>query len=121
MIEPCPPPTPNYQLRREKPGSGELKLNVDVACFPDGGYTRINGIIRDHSSLVRAAFSRRLVGCYDPLVAELLAIKTGLKFAKALGVLINILESDCNNAVNMIESFGGCSSPQLLLTILDHY
>ncbi|PON67748.1 hypothetical protein PanWU01x14_101720, partial [Parasponia andersonii] len=76
MTEPCPTLTPNYQSRCEKLDSGELKLNVNAACILDGGYTRIGRIIRDDRGSVREAFSRKLLGCYDPLVAELLAIRT---------------------------------------------
>ncbi|PON68455.1 Ribonuclease H-like domain containing protein [Trema orientale] len=94
--------------------AGVLKLNVDVACVENLGFIGVRGLIQDHCGAVHAAFSCKISGAFDPLVSELLAIRTGLQVAADLGLIISITESECSMVVALIRSPDGCSSSNLI-------
>lgn len=104
----------NQQTGWVKPLKGALKMNVDTACFDQLGFVGIGCVIRDSNGKMLGASSRKLEGVFEPLLAELLAIREGLHFAKQWGFSISITESDCQAAVLMDNSGQGLSSAHLL-------
>ncbi|PON68055.1 hypothetical protein PanWU01x14_098590 [Parasponia andersonii] len=86
----------------EKPALGELKLNVDTASFDGYDFIGISGIIwdhigsiRDHTTTVRATLTYKLARRFDPLTAELLAIREGVMFTQEARLAVDMTESDC--------------------------
>ncbi|PON76937.1 hypothetical protein TorRG33x02_241220 [Trema orientale] len=94
ISEPRLPQTNKHHLKWEKPNSVELKLNVDATCFAE--YCVIG----------------RILGAFDPLMAELQAM--GLQFAKDSSQIINIMKSDYYDVVNTVNSHGGRSPSHLI-------
>ncbi|PON39197.1 hypothetical protein PanWU01x14_307080, partial [Parasponia andersonii] len=80
---------------------------MDTTCFGNTGFIGFGGIIRDYNGLVKAAFCQKLSGTHEPLVAKLLAIRTGLLFAIEYGLIIDITESGSCSAITLIQFSSG--------------
>ncbi|PON87286.1 Ribonuclease H-like domain containing protein [Trema orientale] len=91
-----------------KPSSGSLKLNVDAAVIKDSGVIGVGGAIRDLEGLVLACWSLQLVGYFDIVTSELLAIREGVRLAVEFGCPLASIESDSLSAVQAISSPSPC-------------
>lgn len=67
-----------------KPDLGWIKINTDGAIDVDQGNGGAGGVVRLPSTFV-AAWSKPLPGIMDPLIAETLAVREGVIFAKLRG------------------------------------
>ncbi|PON84640.1 Ribonuclease H-like domain containing protein [Trema orientale] len=72
--------------------------------FTEMGYTGIGGIVRDYTGKVVFAGSVKILGSFDPLTAELLALREGLVLVSNFGLQIHVLESDSSNAISLMNS-----------------
>ncbi|PON42288.1 Ribonuclease H-like domain containing protein [Trema orientale] len=74
-----------------------------------------DAIIRDSQAASVRAKSKVILGYFDPLAAELLAICEGLLFAKGCGIRVSVVEYDCYNVVQSINFGVGLSSNDLVV------
>ena len=77
------------------PPIGQLKLNVDAACFSTSNRTGIGAVLRDNKGAVVVAFTKRLASPFAPLVAETTAVREGLRLMMANGLRAAYVETDC--------------------------
>ncbi|PON80417.1 LOW QUALITY PROTEIN: hypothetical protein TorRG33x02_234210 [Trema orientale] len=80
---------------------GKFKLNIDAASFAEICCFGI-AIIHDHIGRVVFTGCVKILGLFDPLTVELLAIREGLVLVSNFGLQIQILESDSSNAVSLV-------------------
>ncbi|XP_060961202.1 uncharacterized protein LOC133031689 [Cannabis sativa] len=76
------------------PGVGEFVLSVDAAVTPGRGFAGFGGVIRGADGVVWASWAVGAVGDLQVAVAELLALRVGLVWAKSLGFSLVRVESD---------------------------
>ena len=88
--------------------------NVDAAIFSDKSGSGIGALIRDEYGKVVGALSKRLPNPYSAFVAECIAIREGLCFAKSLGLQCIDVESDCLLAVQSVSK----SIPSVINSVL---
>ena len=81
------------------PFSGFYKLNVDAAGPVEGDKWGIGVVVRDYEGVVVGASSWQVSSLPDSEVAEALAMRKGLEFAKDMSFLNLIAESDASNVV----------------------
>ena len=81
------------------PPDGWLMLNVDAATFKDPSRIGIGGVIRDHLGDFKMAFCKKMHRVEDPELAEILAIRCGVLFAKERNLQHIIVASDCQNII----------------------
>lgn len=99
--------TPKGSLIVWKPPPKEVvKLNVDAAWSSDPSTTGMGAILRDWTGQLIGASARFVDLDFSPPLAEILAIWEGLKFAVALNLSHLIVESDCLQAINLLNSDG---------------
>ena len=77
----------------------------------------VGGVIRDAHGEVLGAFTKQVQGIFEPLMAELIAIRTGLMFARDIGIMAHVIESDCIGAVQAIQT--GSTSGEMGVIIQD--
>ena len=66
-------------LSLESSHTGDVKTKCHAATFTKQGATGVGAIIRDQIGRVVGALMRRWSSILDPLIAECLAIREGLK------------------------------------------
>ncbi|KAM6589756.1 hypothetical protein CsatA_012361 [Cannabis sativa] len=76
------------------PGMGEFVLSVDAAVTPGRGFAGFGGVVRDGEGVVWAAWAGGTVGDFQVAVAELLALREGLKRVVRLGFSLARVETD---------------------------
>ena len=81
------------------PDDGWIKVNTDAGVALDARKCGAGGVARSHVGFV-AAWSKPHLGVTDPLVAETLALRDGVLFAKLRGFTKVIMEVDCLDVVN---------------------
>ena len=86
------------------PPDGWLMLNVDAATFKDPSRIGIGGVIRDHLGDFKMSFCKKMHRVEDPELAEILAIRCGVLFAKERNLYHIIVASDCQNIIKKIQS-----------------
>ncbi|PON33826.1 hypothetical protein TorRG33x02_354390 [Trema orientale] len=88
------------------------------------GYMGASTIIRDSQSALVHAQSKVIPGYFDPLATKLLVICEELLFAKGCGIRVSMVESNCYNVVQSINSGAGLSSNDLVvwdvISLLSH-
>jgi hypothetical protein len=90
-----------------KPPSGQYKLNVDAAFFPNGGGA-IAAVIRDSKGEAIVGGARPFLNIPDATSAEASALRYGLELLETIGCTPVIVESDslelvkvCNKEVDL--------------------
>jgi ribonuclease HI len=79
---------------------GWIKINTDGAINAGNSRGGGGGVARSHISFV-GAWSKPLGGVTDPLVAEVLAFRDGVIFAKLRGFSHMVMEMDSLEVVNL--------------------
>ena len=100
----------NRTSRWKPPPLDQLKLNVDASVVNGVPKVGIGGVIRGADGGVFGSFAQQIPGIFEPFMAELLAIRSGLIFARDSGLKICIFESDFSLAVRAIHD-GSSSGP----------
>ena len=88
------------------PDEGVVKINTDGGLSLDARRGGAGGVARSHSEYL-GAWSKPYEGISDPLVAEALALRDGVIFAKLRGYLKVVMETDCLEVVNLWNSRHG--------------
>jgi hypothetical protein len=79
-------------------------LNVDTTTFKDPSRIGIGGVIRDHLGDFKMAFCKKMQRVEDPELAEGLAVRCGVLFAKEQNLQHFIVASNCQNIIKKIQS-----------------
>ena len=87
-------------VRWSPPPGEDLKLNVDAAVWSDARFFGVGAIIRDAREVVQACLAKKILIAHSPFVAECLALKEGLEFARACNLRVAWIESDAANVVH---------------------
>ncbi|GMN74812.1 hypothetical protein TIFTF001_052466, partial [Ficus carica] len=66
------------------PQPGCFKLNIDASVIPGSDHIGIGAVIRDEKGSILGAMARSVGGSFSPFVAECLALREGLRFAKEI-------------------------------------
>lgn len=85
-------------LSGKPPNEGDFKLNTDGAAKGNPGPAGAGGIIRNHRGFWVKGFSRK-VGLATNIIAELWALRDGLKLAQGLGIHKLEVELDAQVAI----------------------
>lgn len=86
------------------PPPSSLKLNVDAAVDTFSRLIGIGAIIRDVIGGVVAALFTGYMGHFGAFLAECVAVREGLKFARKEGHKVNLVECDSLNIITAIHS-----------------
>jgi ribonuclease HI len=86
------------------PPDGTVLINVDAAIFSSTRQMGMGVVIRDHNGMCLAAYSERAEEVVAPEVAEALAIRRAIIFAKDEGFSKIIVSSDCLSVLNRVTS-----------------
>jgi hypothetical protein len=84
----------------EPPDEDWIKINTDVGISFDTRMGGAGGIARSPTGFI-GAWSKPYLGITDPLIAEALALRDGVIFAKLRGFPRVVLEVDCLELVNL--------------------
>lgn len=85
------------------PDEGWIKINTDGSIAMEARRGGVGGVARSSSAL-KAAWCKPYTGITDPIVAEALALRDGVIFAKLRGYDQVILETDSLEMVNLWHS-----------------
>ncbi|KAK3199475.1 hypothetical protein Dsin_022890 [Dipteronia sinensis] len=80
--------------RWQVPHVGSFKINTDAALNVHGKVTGFGVVIRDCYRGVMVSYCRNIRACYQPHIAEAIAILEGIRFAVNRRFVPAILESD---------------------------
>ncbi|GMN53247.1 hypothetical protein TIFTF001_022384 [Ficus carica] len=86
----------------EPPQPGYLKLNIDASVFPRSDHIGIGVAIRDEKGSILGAVAKSVEGSFSPFVAECLALREGLRFAKEIECANLEVETDAINVVSAV-------------------
>ncbi|KAK3200780.1 hypothetical protein Dsin_024195 [Dipteronia sinensis] len=96
---------------------GIYKINMDVAINSAGECVGLGMVIRDLTGFVMSASSQKNSAMYSPQVAEAIAIRQGLQFARDTGLYLVVVESDAAVVVDWIKNgVRNCSEVDLIIT-----
>ena len=84
------------------PQSGCLKLNVDASVLPGVDHIGIGAVLRDEKGIILGAVAKSLEGSFSPFLAECIALREGLIFAKDLNLGPIVVETDAINVVTAV-------------------
>ncbi|PON53894.1 Ribonuclease H-like domain containing protein [Parasponia andersonii] len=88
---------------------------MDVAYFFHQGFIGIGAIIRVATGMVCVAMGKYINGLFEPLIAELLALRKSIYFALRKGFVIQFAESDSQLAIGLVNSTDGLFSNDLII------
>ena len=92
------------------PPDGSYKANFDAALFEELRCVGLGVVYRDHSGQVIAALSQRIGLPCTVEIAEALAARRAMEFARELSLFYVILEGDCLRVVQALNASGGCKT-----------
>ena len=91
-------PLPGHGWRPRE--ESHIKINTDAAIQFDTALAGLGGVARSSSALL-GAWCKPQLEITDPFIAEMLALREGVIFAKLRGFLHVQMETDCLEAVNL--------------------
>ena len=98
------------QARWSPPPVGTYKANFDAALFEELHCAGLVVVYRDHSGHIIAALSQRIGLPHTVEMAEALATRRAMEFARELSLFDVILEGDCLRVVRALNASGGCNT-----------
>ncbi|XP_050290021.1 uncharacterized protein LOC126728200 [Quercus robur] len=96
--------------RWSPPLAGTYKANFDAALFEELHCAGLGVVYRDHLGQVIAALSQRISLPSTVEMAEALAARRAMEFARELILFDVILEGDCLRVVRALNASGGCNT-----------
>ncbi|KAE8801746.1 Alanyl-tRNA synthetase [Hordeum vulgare] len=84
----------------QPPEGNQVKINTDAAVDILRQQCTAGGVARSRSSLL-GAWAKPHAGVTDPLIAETLALREGVIFASLRGFSDVVMETDCQEVVNL--------------------
>ncbi|KAL0004829.1 hypothetical protein SO802_012390 [Lithocarpus litseifolius] len=97
-------------VRWSPPPAGTYKANFDAAILEELQCVGLGVVFRDHSGQVIAALSQRIGLSRTVELAEALAARRAVEFARELSLFDVILEGDCLRVVQALNASGGCNT-----------
>ena len=97
-------------MRWSPPMVGTYKANLDVALFDGLDHVGIGVVFRDHSSHVIISLSQKVGLTWTMEMAEVLAVRRALKFARELCLLDIVLEGNCLRVIQALNSLEHCNT-----------
>jgi ribonuclease HI len=91
------------------PDGDTIKINTDGGLSIEARKGGVGGVVRSSSTFL-AAWSKPYPGITDPLIAEALALRDGVIFAKLRGYPDVVMETDCLEMVNLWNTRHSCRS-----------
>lgn len=103
LTAPAKNPHPRVRINAKwtKPDLGWLKLNTNASII--NGRADVGGLIRDSNGNWVQGFSKS-IGTSSVLMAELWALRDGIRMAKNLNIQSLLINMDCSEVVNLITS-----------------
>ena len=105
-----PLPRSSRCARWVPPPSGCYKANVDAAMFEALDCTGIGVVVRDHEGCIVAALSQRVRLTQSMEMAEALAARRAVVFAKELSLSDVLVEGDCLRVMQALAGSGRCNT-----------
>lgn len=90
--------------RWQPPSYGIIKINVDAAVCEGTNFIGIGVVARDDSGVVLGAMARCMIGSFTPHIAECMAVREGVWFARAGGFPRWVVETDAINVARAVFS-----------------
>ena len=84
------------------PQLGCLKLNVDASVLPGVDHIGIGAVLCDEKGIILGAIAKSLDGSFSPFLAECIALREGLIFAKDFNSGPIVVETDAINVVTAV-------------------
>ncbi|PRQ37083.1 putative ribonuclease H-like domain, reverse transcriptase zinc-binding domain-containing protein [Rosa chinensis] len=97
------------------PMHGSLKLNCDASVMANGGQVGIGWICRNSEGRLVEAMGERILGRLKPRAAELLCVLKGLEWAVMRGWSDLRVETDCLEAVRLVNGCEECLADEGLI------
>ncbi|XP_061989802.1 uncharacterized protein LOC133708333 [Rosa rugosa] len=97
------------------PTLGRLKLNCDASVAANGEQVGVGIVCRDSEGNFVAALGERLVGRLSPCAAELFSVLRDLEWAMDQGWNGLVIETDCLEAVRMVNGSDECLASEGVL------
>lgn len=89
-------------LRWQPPAERVYKINVDATIFADRDSVGVGALVRDHEGQAIAAVSKRLPSYFPPLIAEAMAMRFAVGFAKDFELCSVVFEGDNLEVISSI-------------------
>ncbi|PON85091.1 LOW QUALITY PROTEIN: Ribonuclease H-like domain containing protein [Trema orientale] len=116
IIEATPSPRSHDRAKWKRSPTGKLKLNVDAAINLRTNCIGVGGVFRDsNGDVVVDVLSKRLSLTQSLYAVELIAMKEALSWCKDKSYVVYMLESDCQNAITVVNSICGLSSEDIIV------
>ncbi|KAK0608384.1 hypothetical protein LWI29_029944 [Acer saccharum] len=103
-VEQCERAGQAKNIRLKTPTAGCVKINSDATLSDAKGVSGVGVVIRDWKGEVLASCCQRFEVCFQPFIAEAVAILTGIRLALQLGLFPALLESDALAVVELISA-----------------
>ncbi|XP_061999284.1 uncharacterized protein LOC133716613 [Rosa rugosa] len=97
------------------PPVDHLKLNCDAAVLQNGNQVGVGVVCRDYRGSLVGAMGEILLYRLQPRAAELMAILKGLEWCNGQGWRGLIIETDCLEAVQLVNGTDECLADEGLL------
>lgn len=98
------------QVRWSPPLDGSYKENFDTAIFEGSNCARIGVVYRDHAGNVIVALSQKIGSTHTIQMAEALAARRAMVFARDLSLFNVIIEGDCLRVIQALNYPGCCNT-----------
>ena len=98
------------QARWSPPPTGTYKAKFNAALFEELHCAGLGIMYQDHSGQVITALSQRIGLPHTVEMAEALAARQGMEFARELSIFDVILEGDCLRIMRALNASGGCNT-----------
>ncbi|XP_050253654.1 uncharacterized protein LOC126699730 [Quercus robur] len=108
---------PRPVVRWSPPPEDHFKINFDAAYFEDSGLASIGVACRDHSGQAIAALCQNLGKVQSAEMAEALAARRAMIFAREMSLFDIIVEGDCLTVIQALLHVSPC--PLLFGHIID--
>ena len=79
-----------------------LKLNTNASVLPSSDHIGIGAAIRDEEGLILGVMAKSVEGSFSPFLAECIALREGLRFAKEIECVNLEVETDAINVVSAV-------------------
>ncbi|KAK2641436.1 hypothetical protein Ddye_023199 [Dipteronia dyeriana] len=85
------------------------KINTNASIQAQSNCMGVGIVIRDRSGWVMGSSAQRIQACFTPQIAEAIAILRGIEFARDMGLLPVVVESDALGVVKHIIDGNNCT------------
>lgn len=84
------------------PETCRLKLNTDASVRSHQDYIGVGAVVRDAEGVVWACLAKKLPGSFSSFIAECIALREGLVFARQCGLDVHDIEVDVSRVAQVV-------------------